>query len=74
MAREGHTAWTPRSLPDSIVLLGGGGGGSATELSAEIFPGNFKAFNINNFPRVEEHSNLNTVGILHVEYKTETVL
>jgi len=32
-----HTAWTPSSLPDSIVLLGGYG--SAAEFTAEIVPG-----------------------------------
>ena len=32
-----HTAWTPPSLPDSIVLLGGWD--SAAELTAEIVPG-----------------------------------
>jgi len=37
VARRYHTAWTPPSLPDSIVLLGGYG--SAAELSAEIVPG-----------------------------------
>ena len=40
MARVHHTAWTPPSLPDSIVLLGGIDGWSdATELTAEILPG-----------------------------------
>merc|ERR1719151_488900 len=37
MARARHTAWTPPSLPDSIVLLGGIG--SAAQLTAEIVPG-----------------------------------
>ena len=37
MARAWHTAWTPTSLPDSIVLLGGGS--SATRLTADIVPG-----------------------------------
>jgi len=37
VARSGHTAWTPPSLPDSIVLLGGGG--SAADLTAETVPG-----------------------------------
>jgi len=39
--RVGHTAWTPPSLPDSIVLLGGVNSydGSATELTAERVPG-----------------------------------
>jgi len=35
-ARVQHVAWTPPSLPNSIVLLGGGG---AAELTAEIVPG-----------------------------------
>ena len=39
MARQTHTAWTPPSLPDSIVLLGGYDG-SAAELTAETVPGN----------------------------------
>jgi len=40
VARWGHTAWTPTSLPDSIVLLGGrdGGRASATKLTAETVP------------------------------------
>ena len=38
VARYGHTAWTPPSLPDSIVLLGGCCG-SAVSLTAEIVPG-----------------------------------
>ena len=37
VAREGHTAWTPQSRPDSIMLLGGWVG--ATKLTAEIVPG-----------------------------------
>ena len=37
MARFGHTAWTPPSLPDSIVLLGGYG--SNAQLTAETVPG-----------------------------------
>jgi len=37
MWRGYHTAWTPPSLPDSIVLLGGDG--SAAKLTAEILPG-----------------------------------
>jgi len=37
VARGYHMAWTPPSLPDSIVLLGGYG--SAAELTAETVPG-----------------------------------
>ena len=37
MARAYHTAWTPPSLPDSIVLLGGQN--IAARLTAEIVPG-----------------------------------
>ena len=37
MARRYHTAWTPPSLPDSIVLLGGFS--SAASLTAESVPG-----------------------------------
>ena len=37
MAKAGHIAWTPPSLPDSIVLLGGYG--SEAELTAETVPG-----------------------------------
>ena len=37
MERWTHTAWTPPSLPDSIVLLGGAN--TATRLTAEIVPG-----------------------------------
>ena len=35
MARIMHVAWTPPSLPNSIVLLGGDG----AEYNAEIVPG-----------------------------------
>ena len=35
-ARSYHTAWTPPSDPDSIVLLGGG---DRFDLAAEILPG-----------------------------------
>jgi len=46
VARDWHTAWTPSSLPDSIVLLGGYGGswGSAS-LTAEMVPGE-RSFNL----------------------------
>ena len=37
MRRARHTAWTPPSLPDSIVLLGGNT--NAVKLTAEIVPG-----------------------------------
>ena len=37
MARQSHTAWTPPTLPDSVVLLGGEGSGF---FSAEAVPGN----------------------------------
>ena len=37
MERGFHTAWTPPSLPDSIVLLGGDS--NATRLTAETVPG-----------------------------------
>jgi len=37
VARRDHTAWTPPSLPDSIVLLGGGIT-NATDLTAETVP------------------------------------
>ena len=43
-------AWTPPSLPDSIVLLGGSS--SAAELTAETVPGNafrFTEIKLNNF-------------------------
>ena len=48
MERGFHTAWTPPSLPDSIVLLGGdstaisansSANSSATRLTAETVPG-----------------------------------
>ena len=41
VARGYHTAWTPTSLPGSIVLLGGDS--SATELTAEVVPGIFQS-------------------------------
>ena len=37
LTRSDHTAWTPPSLPDSIVLLGGRS--IAAKLTAEIVPG-----------------------------------
>ena len=36
VARSDHTAWTPTSLPDSIVLLSGH---NSAELTAETVPG-----------------------------------
>jgi len=36
VARDSHTAWTPPSLPDSIVLLGGS---DSANLTAETVPG-----------------------------------
>ena len=42
MARTDHTAWTPTSLPDSIVLLGGtstSGESSEASLTAETVSG-----------------------------------
>ena len=41
MAKYGHTAWIPPSLPETIVLLGGSNG-DATLLTAEIVPGIIK--------------------------------
>ena len=38
VARTDHTAWTPPSLPNSIMLLGGWT--DAADLTAEIVPGN----------------------------------
>ena len=37
MARFGHVAWVPQSIPNSIVLLGGSA--NAAWLTAEIVPG-----------------------------------
>ena len=43
--RAGHIAWTPSSLPNSVVLIGGigywqqGYTGPPVELTAEIVPG-----------------------------------
>ena len=43
MDRYHHTAWTPTSLPDSIVLVGGGNNASASAsasaVTAETVPG-----------------------------------
>ena len=39
VARYDHTAWTPPSLPDSIVLLGGYDSNYDHLLTAEIVPG-----------------------------------
>ena len=48
VARSYHTAWTPPSLPNSIVLLGGKGSG---ERLAEILPGVETKASINHFAR-----------------------
>ena len=39
MERWTHTAWTPPSLPNSIVLLGGTVGSGDAAFTAEIVPG-----------------------------------
>ena len=46
--RVAHVAWTPTSLPNSIVLLGGWDG--AAEFTAEIVPGFEKWSNFHIFP------------------------
>ena len=48
VARSYHTAWTPPSRPNSIVLLGGKGSG---ERLAEILPGVKTKASINHFAR-----------------------
>ena len=39
MGRYAHTAWTPTSLPDSIVLLGGYDSATTGYTTAETVPG-----------------------------------
>ena len=46
-ARYAHIAWTPSSLPDSLVLLGGFGA-SGARLTAEIVPGIKSRFQVTN--------------------------
>ena len=52
MRRAFHTAWTPPSLPNSIVLLGGVlQDGSDNQRNAEIVPGVKTKPGINHFAR-----------------------
>ena len=64
--RIGHTAWTPPSLPDTIVLLGGIG--STYYGSAEIVPG-IKASNPSNPSfQVAQHLTWHTLQRVPVGY------
>ena len=66
-------AWTPPSLPDSIVLMSGVAAQcNATqcwtpELTAEILPGKKQRQASIYFPQVEKHSPSNTMGKMRVE-------
>ena len=54
-ARYAHIAWTPSSVPNSIVLLGG------TRLTAEIVPGIKSNQRKSSNSQVEQHFHLNTM-------------
>ena len=67
MARSGHTAWTPTSLPGSIVLLGGGS--SATRFTAEVLPGIFQSSKVKLILYQGERPLIsNTLGKMHAGY------
>ena len=74
MARTRHTAWTPQSRPDSIMLLGGYF--NAAKLTAEIVPGDVirgklsQAYNISS--QVETRLNWNMMEGLHVGFQKRT--
>ena len=73
MARGDHTAWTPPSLPDSIVLLGGSDDSGEIVPSAEIVPGKKQRQSSDYFPptQVEHHSHSITVGVVHAESRMD---
>ena len=73
MARSSHTAWTPISLPGSIVLLGGGSG--ATSLTAEVLPGSFQSSKVKLILYQGERPLIShTLGKMHAGYLMETAL
>ena len=75
MARQAHTAWTPQSRPDSIMLLGGYF--NAAKLTAEIVPGDVfiggklsQEYDISS--QVERHLNWNIMDTVHVGFQRKT--
>ena len=71
MARSSHTAWTPTSLPGSIVLLGGW----TTEFTAEVVPGSFQSNKVKLILYQGERPLIShTLGKMHAGYLMETAL
>ena len=74
VARHWHTAWTPPSLPNSIVLLGGIR--PEARLNAEMWPGRaikyFKYYASQS--QVTPNLIWNTLGFIRVEFPTRTPL
>ena len=70
MARDGHTAWTPTSLPGSIVLLGGDG-----RNTAEVLPGIFQSSKVKLILYQGERPLIShTLGKMHAGYLMENPL
>ena len=68
MARVYHTAWTPTSLPGSIVLLGGG-------TTAEVVPGSFQSSKVKLILYQGDRPLIShTMGTVHAGYLMETAL
>ena len=75
VARYYHTAWTPTSLPGSIVLLGGRGLTSATRLTAEVVPGSFQSSKVKLILYQGERPLIShTLGEMHAGYLMVTAL
>ncbi len=73
MARGGHTAWTPTSLPDSNVLLGGDS--SAPRLTAEVLPGIFQSSKVKLILYQGERPLIShTLEMMHAGYLMENPL
>ena len=73
MARRDHTAWTPTSLPGSIVLLGGWS--SATKLTAEVLPGSFQSSKVKLIIYQGERPLIShTLGMVHAGFLMVTAL
>ena len=73
MARWDHTAWTPTSLPGSIVLLGGFT--SATRLTAEVVPGSFQSSKVKLILYQGERPFIShTLELVHAGYLMEKAL
>ena len=74
MARADHTAWTPTSLPGSIVLLGGYYS-SATRLTAEVLPGSFQSSKVKLILYQGERPFIShTLELVHAGYLMEKAL